>query len=181
MSLQQPALLFTQEQIACRVGELARQISSDYADVSELVMVGVLRGCYMFLADLSRALTVPRRVDFIAVSAYGQQTSPSDALRLIMDVRSDLAGQHVLLVDDIVDSGRTFHYLLNLFRARNPASLRTCAFLRKPGRLEVEVSLDYLGFDIPDVWVVGYGLDCADRFRALPYIGQVDPKELGVE
>lgn len=174
----QPAVMLTVEQITRRVQELSRQISSDYAAADELIMVGVLRGCYIFLADLSRALTVPRRIDFIAVSAYGQQVFPSESLRLIMDVRTDLAGQHVLIVDDILDSGLTLHYLSHLLRARNPASLRTCVLLRKPGRLQVEIDPDYLGFDIPDVWVVGYGLDCADRYRALPYIGQVDPQRL---
>ena len=171
-----PTVMFTAEQIARRLQELARQISSDYAMVNELVMVGVLRGCYIFLADLSRAVTVPRRIDFIAVSAYGLQTKPSESLRLIMDVRSDLAGRHVLIVDDILDSGLTLHYLVQLFQARNPATLKTCVFLRKPGRLQADITPDYLGFDIPDVWVVGYGLDCADRYRALPYIGQIDPR-----
>lgn len=173
-----PTVIFTAQQIASRVQELARQISSDYSSADELVMVGVLRGCYIFLADLSRAVTVPRRIDFIAVSAYGLQTEPSESLRLIMDVRSDLAGRHVLIVDDILDSGLTLHYLEQLFRARNPATLKTCVFLRKPGRLQVDMTPDYLGFDIPDVWVVGYGLDCADRYRALPYIGQVDPRRM---
>lgn len=170
----QPAVMLTVEQIARRVQELSRQISRDYAAADELVMVGVLRGCYIFLADLSRALTIRRRIDFIAVSAYGQQVCPSDSLRLIMDVRSDLAGQHVLIVDDILDSGLTLNYLTHLLGARNPASLRTCVLLRKPGRLKIDITPDYIGFDIPDVWVVGYGLDCSDRYRALPYIGQVD-------
>lgn len=172
----QPKVMLSVEEISRRVQELSRQISSDYATEDALVMVGVLRGCYIFLADLSRALTVNRRIDFIAVSAYGQQTCPSKSLRLIMDVRSDLAGQHVLIVDDILDSGLTLHYLTHLLSARNPASLRTCVLLRKTGRLQVEIVPDYLGFDIPDVWVVGYGLDWADRYRALPYIGQIDPK-----
>lgn len=174
----QPSVLLSAEQIARRVQELSRQISRDYAAAGELVMVGVLRGCYIFLADLSRALTIRRRIDFIAVSAYGQKISPSESLRLIMDVRSDLAGQHVLIVDDILDSGLTLHYLTQLLRARNPASLHTCVLLRKPGRLQIDISPDYLGFDIPDAWVVGYGLDCADQYRALPYIGKVDPEQL---
>ena len=174
----QPPVMLSAEQIARRVQELSRQISRDYAAAEELVMVGVLRGCYIFLADLSRALNVRRRIDFIAVSVYGRQVTPSESLRLIMDVRSDLAGQHVLIVDDILDSGLTLHYLTQIFRARNPASLRTCVLLRKPGRLQIDIVPDYLGFDIPDVWVVGYGLDCADRYRALPYIGQVDPEQL---
>ncbi len=176
--MHQPEKLFSAAQIGRRVSELAKRISIDYAAVDEILMVGVLRGCYMFLADLSRRLTIPRRIDFIAVSSYEERTVSSGAVRLILDVRSDVQGKHVLIVDDIVDSGHTLHYLVNLFQARNPASLKTCAFLRKPGRLQVTVQLDYLGFDIPDVWVVGYGLDCADMFRALPYIGQVDPDRL---
>jgi hypoxanthine phosphoribosyltransferase len=174
----QPSVLLSAEQIARRVQELSRQISRDYAAAGELVMVGVLRGCYIFLADLSRALTIRRRIDFIAVSAYGPKVSPSESLRLIMDVRSDLAGQHVLIVDDILDSGLTLHYLTQLLRARKPASLRTCVLLRKPGRLLIDIFPDYFGFDIPDAWVVGYGLDCADQYRALPYIGKVDPEQL---
>lgn len=176
--MHQPKKLFGAAEIRRRVTDLASCISSDYAGVDELLMIGVLRGCYIFLADLSRRLTIPRRIDFIAVSSYEDRTVSSGAVRLILDVRSDIQGRHVLIVDDIVDSGHTLHYLVNLFQARNPASLKTCAFLRKPGRLQVPVQLDYLGFDIPDVWVVGYGLDCADKFRALPYIGQVDPDRL---
>ncbi len=176
--MHQPKKLFGAAEIRRRVKDLASRISTDYAGVDELLMIGVLRGCYMFLADLSRRLTIPRRIDFIAVSSYEDRTVSSGAVRLVLDVRSDVQGRHVLIVDDIVDSGHTLHYLVNLFHARNPASLKTCAFLRKPGRLQVPVQLDYLGFDIPDVWVVGYGLDCADRFRALPYIGQVDPDRL---
>jgi hypoxanthine phosphoribosyltransferase len=176
--MHQPKKLFGAAQIRRRVNELASCISDDYAGVDELLMIGVLRGCYMFLADLSRRLIIPRRIDFIAVSSYEDRTVSSGAVRLVLDVRSDVQGKHVLIVDDIVDSGHTLHYLFNLFQARNPASLKTCAFLRKPGRLQVSVQLDYLGFDIPDVWVVGYGLDFADRFRALPYIGQVDPDRL---
>jgi hypoxanthine phosphoribosyltransferase len=174
----QPKKIFGAAEIRRRVKELASRISTDYAGVDEILMVGVLRGCYIFLADLSRRLAIPRRIDFIAVSSYEDRTVSSGAVRLVLDVRSDIQGKHVLIVDDIVDSGHTLHYLVNLFQARNPASLKTCAFLRKSGRLQVPVQLDYLGFDILDVWVVGYGLDCADRFRALPYIGQVDPEKL---
>jgi hypoxanthine phosphoribosyltransferase len=179
MSLQIPEPLFSAGQIRRRVEELAGEISRDYAAVDELLLIGVLRGCYIFLADLSRRLVIPRRIDFIAVSSYDEQTVSSGAVRLVLDVRSDIQGRHVLIVDDILDSGHTLHYLVNLFRARNPASLKTCALLRKPGRLQVDVTLDYHGFDIPDVWVVGYGLDCADRFRALPYIGRVEPDPAG--
>lgn len=169
----QPAVLFSEEMVRGRVKELARIISEDYADVDELLLVGVLRGCYIFLADLSRYLTVPRMIDFIAVSSYEHDTTRG-TLRLIMDTRTDITGRHVLIVEDIVDSGHTLHYLLDMFAARNPASLRSCAFLRKRERLEREVCIDYLGFDIPDLWVVGYGLDYANRYRALPYVGYIE-------
>jgi hypoxanthine phosphoribosyltransferase len=175
MSPYLPEMLFSPQQIRRRVEELAGLISADYAAADELLMVGVLRGCYIFLADLSRLVTVPRRIDFIAVSSYQTQTVSTGSVRLVLDVRSDIRDRHVLLVDDILDSGYTMNFLVNLFRSRDPASLKTCALLRKPGRLQVDVVLDYLGFDIPDVWVVGYGLDCADLFRALPFIGRVDP------
>ena len=163
-----PKLLIDEEEIATRVGELAAEISRDYADVDELLLVGVLRGCYIFLADLSRRLTIPRRVDFIAVQSY--QGAESGAVRLIKDVQSDIEGKHVLIVEDIIDSGQTLRYLLETLRARRPASLRTCVFVRKEQRRNVEVPVDYLGLEIPDLWVVGYGLDYADRYRALPYI-----------
>jgi len=163
-------VLFTEETILERVGELARRISSDYSRVDDLLLVGVLRGCFIFLADLSRRLTIPRSVDFVSVAAYGNTTEASGAVRLIMDLRTGIRGRHVLIVEDIVDTGDTLDYLLSLLRPRGPASLKTCALLRKPARLRREVRIDYLGFDIPDVWVVGYGLDFRDRCRALPCI-----------
>lgn len=147
-----------------------------YADAGEVLILGVLRGAYMFLADLSRRMTVPRRVDFIALSSYDGASS-SGGVRLIMDTRVSLAGRHVLIVEDILDTGRTLSYLLRLFRARGPASLRTCVLVRKPNP-KVEVDVDYVGFDIPDEWVVGYGLDLDDHYRALPYIGTLDPETL---
>lgn len=173
MPQKEPEVLFSEEVIRKRVRELGRRISEDYSDVDELVMVGILRGCYIFLADLSRCLTIPRRIDFMAVSSYELKTTPG-ALRLIMDTRTDIAGKHVLIVEDIVDTGRTLHFLLEALGARKPASLKSCVFIRKPDRLEKEVRIDYLGFDIPDLWVVGYGLDYADRYRALPYIGVLE-------
>jgi len=176
MIQKQPAVLFSEKVIQERVRELGRRISADYSDVEELVLVGVLRGCYIFLADLSRCLTIPRRIDFIAISSYEHKTTPG-ALRLIMDTRTDITGKHILIIDDIVDTGQTMHYLLEMLGARKPASLRSCVFLQKPDRLEKEVHIDYLGFDIPDLWVVGYGLDYADRYRALPYIGFVESED----
>jgi hypoxanthine phosphoribosyltransferase len=172
-----PAILFSEDTIRDRVKELARRISEDYAGVDEILLVGILRGCYMFLADLSRLITIPRCIDFMALSSYAHDTARG-ALRLIMDTRNDIAGKHVLIVEDIVDTGHTLHYLLNMLSARGPASLKSCAFLRKLDRLEKDVHIDYLGFDIPDVWVVGYGLDFADRYRALPYLGYIENEEV---
>lgn len=172
-----PAVLFSEGVIRKRVRELGRQISADYSYVDELVMVGILRGCYIFLADLSRCLTIPRRIDFMAVASYDHKTTPGK-LRLIMDTRTDITGKHILIIEDIVDTGQTLHFLLDTLGARKPASLKSCVFLRKPDRLEREVNIDYLGFDIPDLWVVGYGLDYADRYRSLPYIGILELKDV---
>jgi len=170
-----PPVLISSARIARKVGALAARISRDYTSVEDLLLVGVLKGSFVFLADLSRRLTIPRSVDFIALSTYGAGTSTTGAVRLIMDLRTDIRGKHVLVVEDIVDTGHTLSYLMKNLAAREPASLKCCALVRKLDRHEVEVHIDYLGFDIPDVWVVGYGLDWADRFRTLPYIGVVSP------
>lgn len=167
-------VLIPESQIARRVEELAARISTDYADQEEVLLVGVLRGAFIFLADLARRLTIPRRIDFIALSSYEDGSSTPGEVRLIMDVRTTLAGRHVLVVEDIVDTGYTLDYLHRLFGARGPASLRSCVLVRKPDRLRVETPIDYLGFDIPDRWVIGYGLDYADRYRALPYIAVLE-------
>lgn len=163
--------LISEELIDARVGELAERISSDYADAGEIVLIGVLKGSFIFLADLSRRITIPHRVEFIAVTSYGEEerTDPG-AVRLLMDVRHDIGGKHVIVVEDIVDTGHTLAYLLKLLWARGPASLNSCTLLRKPDRSEVDIDVAYLGFDIPDVWVVGYGLDFAERHRTLPSI-----------
>ena len=173
---QGPASLISADAIAARVAEIAAQIDRDYAETDEVLMLGVLRGAYIFLADLSRLLTVPRRVDFISLSSY-EKANAAGGVRLIMDTRVSLAGRQVLIVEDILDSGRTLAYLLRLFGARGPASLKTCVLVRKPNP-EVQVDVDYVGFDIPDEWVVGYGLDYDDRYRALPYIGVLTHAEL---
>jgi hypoxanthine phosphoribosyltransferase len=170
-----PPVLLSADRIARRVTELAAQISRDYAGADDLLLVGVLRGAFIFLADLSRQLTVPCSVDFIAVSRYEHGSLPSGDVRLIMDLRVPVAGRHVLLVEDIVDSGETLAYLTRTLRARNPASLAICALTRKADRVGPESRVDYVGFDIPDRWVVGYGLDYDDQLRTLPYIGALDP------
>lgn len=172
---QHPEVLFSERDIGARVDELAARISADYADKGELILIGVLRGAFIFLADLARRLTIERRIEFIALSSYEDGATHRGAVRLIMDLRSDIAGRHVLIVDDIADTGRTLEYLRRNLASRRPASVRTCVLLRKPSRHEVPVEPDYIGFTIPDTWVVGYGLDYGDRHRSLPYIGRVDP------
>ncbi len=171
-------ILLDEATIRNRVQEMADQISADYHGIrnEDFLLVGVLKGSFIFLADLARCLTVPHRVDFIALSSYADKAEATGSVRLIMDTRADVAGRHVLIVEDILDTGYTLRYLYRLFGAREPASLRTAALLSKPDRHKVEVPLDYLGFSIPDAWVVGYGLDYADRFRTLPYIAALKPR-----
>lgn len=172
-----PPELLSESEIETRVRVLAEEISKDYAEAGELVLIGVLKGSFMFLADLARHLTIPHRVEFIAVSSYGDRESEeAGAVRLVMDVRHPIGGADVLVVEDIVDTGHTLSYLLRLLEARGPASLKTCTLLHKPDRTETYVGIDYLGFTIPDVWVVGYGLDYAERHRTLPYIGELPPE-----
>jgi len=175
--LADPAVLISEQDIEARVNELAAQISAEYADKGELVMVGVLKGAFIFLADLSRRLTIPRHIEFIAVSSYEHGSVPSGAVRLVMDVRASIEGRHVMIIEDIVDTGHTLHYLIDMLKSRNPASVRTCALLHKEHKTEVDIKVDYLGFTIGDEWVVGYGLDYAERDRTLPYIGVIEPTD----
>ncbi len=158
-----------------RVDELAAQISSDYADKAPLVLVGVLKGSFIFLADLSRRLSIPRTIEFLAVSSYRHGSVQSGAVRLVMDVRGNIENRHVLIVEDIVDTGRTLQYLIGMLESHRPASVRTCALLHKAESAEVQVPIDYIGFSIADEWVVGYGLDYSEQNRTLPYIGIVKP------
>jgi hypoxanthine phosphoribosyltransferase len=172
-----PKVLISEEKILAKIDELADRISSDYSEVDDLLMVGVLKGSFIFLADLARRLTIPRSIDFMALSTYGDTTKTDGAVRMIMDLRSHIAGRHVLVVEDIVDTGYTLTYLLRTLATRQPASLKTCVLVHKPERRQVHAQIDYLGFEIPDVWVVGFGLDWAERYRTLPYIGVVEPEE----
>lgn len=172
--MNKPRVLISEARIQRRVKELAAQISRDYAG-QELVLIGVLKGAFIFLADLSRQLTIPRVVEFIAVSSYEDGSVPSGAVRLIMDVRKPIEDKHVLIVEDIVDTGQTLDYLIDMLKTRGPASIRTCALVRKAGTATVDLDVDYLGFDIENEWVVGYGLDYVEMDRTLPYIGIIDP------
>lgn len=168
-------VLISEAEIQHRVQELAAEISRDYAQAGELILVGVLKGAFIFLADLSRRLTIPRSIEFMAVSSYDNGDQESSAVRLVMDLRKNIEGKHVLVVEDIVDTGRTLNFLGELLAARKPKSVKTCALVRKPDRARVDAEIDYLGFEIPDAWVVGYGLDYDEQNRTLPYIASINP------
>lgn len=160
-----------------RVDELARQINENYKDITEpLILVGVLKGSFIFMADLSRKLRIPHIVDFIAISSYGNRGDKRGEVRMLMDTREDISDHHVLIVEDILDSGNTLSYLGKLFKARNTKSVSTAVFLDKPTRHEVPLEIEYIGFEIPDVWVVGYGLDYKEQYRTLPYIAEMYPQ-----
>lgn len=166
-------ILVSEEQIQSRVKELADQISHDYSKVDQIFMIGILKGAFIFLADLCRQLKVSHVVDFMAVSSYGKTTN-TGAVRLIMDLREPIDGQHAIIVEDIADSGKTLKYLYQVLKWHNPASLKTCVLLRK-NKDNLDVPINYLGFEIPNAWVVGYGLDYADHYRTLPYIAELKP------
>ena len=163
--------LLSAEEIATRVAELASQINSDYAG-KDILLIGTLKGAYIFLADLSRQLIPSTEIDFLKVSSYGDSTSPETQAKFDQIPSIKLQGKHVILVEDIVDTGHTLAFLREYLLAQDPASLRVCALLDKPSRREVELPpIEYLGFPIPDKFVIGYGLDYAQRYRNLPYIG----------
>lgn len=164
-------VLISADSIQSRVKELADQISNDFSEVNRLYIVGILKGAFIFLADLTRELSVPHVVDFMALSSYGKSTE-SGAVRILMDLREPVEGQHVLIVEDIIDTGHTLSYLYHVLEGRKPASLHTCALVRKV-REQDDIPLEYVGFDIPNVWVVGYGLDYAEKYRTLPYVAEL--------
>jgi hypoxanthine phosphoribosyltransferase len=165
-------MLISPEAIRGRVKELADQISADFRGNEPLYIVGILKGAFIFLADLTRELSLPHVVDFMALSSYGRSTT-SGAVRILMDLREPIEGRAVLIIEDIVDTGHTLSYLQGILAGRNPASIHTCALVEKERSGHDEVQVDYLGFKIPDVWVVGYGLDYADRYRTLPYVAEL--------
>ena len=165
--------LVSSEELQQRVAALGREISAEYAG-RDLFMVGVLKGAVLFLADLMRHVDVPCEIDFMAVSSYGSQTDSSGVVRILKDLDAPIEGRDVLLVEDIIDSGLTLQYLMRNLKARNPASLEVCALLTKPERLRVDLSPRYLGFEIPNRFAIGYGLDHAQRYRNLPYVAALE-------
>jgi tRNA(Ile)-lysidine synthase len=168
-------VLVSHEQIAAKIVELAARIDADYAG-REVMLVGVLKGAVMVMADLARAIKTPVSLEFMAVSSYGSGTSTSGVVRILKDLDRDIAGKDVLVVEDIIDSGLTLSWLLRNLRSRQPASVEVLALLRKPEAAQVQVPVKYMGFDIPSVFVVGYGLDYAERYRELPYVGTLRPE-----
>lgn len=168
-------ILISEEKIQQRVQELARQIEADY-ERKELLMVGLLRGAVTFMVDLTRAMERPVVIDFMAVSSYGASTESSGVVRILKDLDESIEGRHVLIVEDIVDTGLTLNYILEILNRRRPASLRVCALLDKRERRLVDVPLHYRGFEVPDVFVIGYGLDFAQRYRNLPFVGVLKPE-----
>ncbi len=165
--------LVTQEQMRTRIRELGRQIASDYAG-KDLVLIGVLKGAYAFYADLARAIRIPLRVDFIVVTSYGTKAKSSGKVKLVSDLTEPVVGKDVLLVEDIVDSGLTVNYLVKTLAKRRPRSLKVCTLLSKPERRSIDVALEYVGFKIPNKFVVGYGLDYQQKYRNLPYLAALD-------
>jgi len=168
-------VLISEEQLKVRIGELAAQIDADYAG-RDLLLVGVLKGAVMVMADLARAMRLPVEMDWMAVSSYGSGTKSSGVVRILKDLDADITGRHVLVVEDIVDSGLTLSWLVGNLRSRAPASLAVCAMLRKPAAARMAVDVAYTGFDIGDEFVVGYGLDYAQRYRNLSLIGTLAPE-----
>jgi|SRR5579875_3539402 len=173
-------VLISSEQLRARIGELAAQIDADYAG-RELLLVGVLKGAVMVLADLARAMHLPAQMDWMAVSSYGSGTKSSGVVRILKDLDTDITGKHVLVVEDIIDSGLTLSWLVGNLRSRGPASVEVCVMLRKPAAARMDVEVRYTGFDIADEFVIGYGLDYAEKFRNLPFIGTLAPHVYGGE
>jgi hypoxanthine phosphoribosyltransferase len=179
------SVLLTEEQIQSKTAELGAQIAVEYREAvsgtdgaapQDLLLITVLKGAVMFVTDLARAIPLPTQLEFMAVSSYGSSTSSSGVVRILKDLDRDINDRDVLIVEDIVDSGLTLKWLLRNLATRHPRSLKVCALLRKPDAVRVDLDIDFIGFDIPNEFVVGYGLDYAERYRDLPYIGTLDPK-----
>jgi hypoxanthine phosphoribosyltransferase len=173
------SVLIDEKRLQKRVGELAQQITKEFEDIEKPMLLCVLKGAFVFLSDLTRLLKMPHEVDFMAISSYGSSTTSSGAVRIVLDLTEDISGRHILIVEDIIDSGRTLDYMRRNLLARSPASLRICTLLNKPSRRTVDVPVDYIGFDIPDEFVVGYGLDFAQLYRNFPFIAVLKPEVFG--
>jgi hypoxanthine phosphoribosyltransferase len=173
-------VLISPERLQQRITELAAQIDTDYAG-RELLLVGVLKGAVMVMADLARAMHLPVAMDWMAISSYGSGTSSSGVVRILKDLDADIGGQHVLVIEDIVDSGLTLSYLVHNLRSRGPASVQVCVLLRKRAAAQMQVDVAYTGFEIANEFVIGYGLDYAERYRNLPFIGTLAPHAYGGE
>ncbi|BBX00184.1 hypoxanthine phosphoribosyltransferase [Mycolicibacterium moriokaense] len=175
------SVLLSSDEIQAKVAELGRQLGEDYRDAiaagtQDLLLITVLKGAVFFVTDLARAIPLPTQLEFMAVSSYGSSTSSSGVVRILKDLDRDINDRDVLIVEDIVDSGLTLSWLLRNLATRHPRSLRVCTLMRKPEAVRADVDIAYVGFDIPNEFVVGYGLDYAERYRDLPYIGTLDPK-----
>lgn len=171
-------ILFSEKQLKTRVAEIAREIERDYQG-KEVMLISVLRGSFIFMADLCRAIDLPCTLDFMSVSSYGSGTTSSGQVQITKDLSEDITGRHIIVVEDILDSGNTLSYLLKILEHRHPASIRLCTLLDKPDRRVKPVEVHYSGFTIPDAFVVGYGLDYAEKYRNLPYIGILKPQVYG--
>ena len=171
--------LISEKKLQTRTEELARAIEADYQEVDDLLLIGVLKGSVMFMTDLSCMIRRPHQLDFMAVSSYGGGTQSSGVVQIRMDLRESITGKNVLIVEDIVDSGRTLRYLIDLLQTRNPASLKICTLLDKPESRVADVTVDYTGFEIPDEFVVGYGLDFDELYRNIPFIAVLKPEAFG--
>ena len=167
-------ILIEAEALQRRIGELGEEISADY-DGRDLLLVGVLKGAVFFMADLMRRVTVPCEIDFMAISSYGAATDSSGIVRILKDLDISIEGRHVLIVEDIIDSGLTLSYLMRTLEAREPATLEICSLMTKPERRQIDVDVRYVGFEIPNRFVIGYGLDFGERYRNLPYVGVLHP------
>ena len=164
-------VLIPEEQIQQRIAALGQEMNAIYTDEDIPMLVCVLKGAFMFLADLTRQLNFRHEIDFMQISSYGEGTTSSGVVRILLDLAANIEGRHVILVEDIVDSGHTLDYIMRHFSARNPASIRVATLLNKPSRREVDVDVDFIGFEVPDEFVMGYGLDYAQQYRNVPYIG----------
>ncbi|GLZ77196.1 hypoxanthine phosphoribosyltransferase [Actinorhabdospora filicis] len=169
-------VIFSADDIAKKTAELGRQVSADYADTDGLLLVGVFKGAVMFMADFARSLSVPVELEFMALSSYGQRATSSGVVRILKDLDRDIAGRHVLVVEDVVDSGLTLSWLLRYLNGRGPASLEVVSLIRKPESMQVELPVKYVGFDMGQEFVVGYGMDYAEKYRELPFLGVLKPE-----